>query len=234
MGLDTVELVMQVEESFDITISDEHASQMRTVGDVYSFIIHESRGKTRGHDRCLNAATFYELRRWLVLHVEDASQLRPSSVVAATLPAKLRRSIWSQLADDMGLHFPPLRRPYWLAMSATICVFVSSALAFLFFLPFFGFGWAIAITLVVLIFSALVAVVTTTPFAYCPSESFHTYRGLVTQLVALNYVELAQRENSWKANEVWTALQNIIVEQLGVEKEIVTPDADFVIDLGCD
>jgi hypothetical protein len=43
MGLDTVELVMEVEESFGITIPDGRACQMRTVGDLDAFILEETR-----------------------------------------------------------------------------------------------------------------------------------------------------------------------------------------------
>jgi Phosphopantetheine attachment site len=39
MGLDTVELVIAVEEKFQITISDEEAQDMRTVGDMYQCVM---------------------------------------------------------------------------------------------------------------------------------------------------------------------------------------------------
>lgn len=39
MGLDTVELVVAVEEKFQITISDEEAQDMRTVGDMYQCVM---------------------------------------------------------------------------------------------------------------------------------------------------------------------------------------------------
>ena len=39
MGLDSVELVMHVEEEFEIEIPDDEASAMRTVGQVHECII---------------------------------------------------------------------------------------------------------------------------------------------------------------------------------------------------
>jgi acyl carrier protein len=41
MGLDTVELVMAVEEEFDITIPDSAATKMITVGEMHTFVIEE-------------------------------------------------------------------------------------------------------------------------------------------------------------------------------------------------
>lgn len=37
-SLDVVEFVMQIEKEFDITIPDEEAGKMRTVGDAVKFI----------------------------------------------------------------------------------------------------------------------------------------------------------------------------------------------------
>ncbi|MCP5143266.1 MAG: hypothetical protein H6978_00415 [Gammaproteobacteria bacterium] len=39
MGLDSVELVLAIEEFFDIEIPDDIASEMRTPGDIYDYLI---------------------------------------------------------------------------------------------------------------------------------------------------------------------------------------------------
>ena len=43
MGLDTVELVMAVEEEFRLDIPDAAAEKMFTVGDLHSFLVKELR-----------------------------------------------------------------------------------------------------------------------------------------------------------------------------------------------
>tara|TARA_B100001113_G_C20537408_1_gene374477 strand:+ start:10 stop:258 length:249 start_codon:yes stop_codon:yes gene_type:complete len=37
-SLGTVELILELEDEFDIEISDEHAEKMLTVGDVYTYL----------------------------------------------------------------------------------------------------------------------------------------------------------------------------------------------------
>ena len=39
MGLDTVELVIRIEEAFDLVIPDEQAEKILTIGDAYRFIL---------------------------------------------------------------------------------------------------------------------------------------------------------------------------------------------------
>jgi acyl carrier protein len=44
--LDTVELVMELEEEFDITIPDEKAEEIQTVGQAVSYIEEHLKNKT--------------------------------------------------------------------------------------------------------------------------------------------------------------------------------------------
>ena len=39
MGMDSVELVMKVEEEFDLIITDDEAERIRTVGDFHDYIV---------------------------------------------------------------------------------------------------------------------------------------------------------------------------------------------------
>ena len=45
MGLDTVELVMAVEEEFGLQISDAEAEKMERVGDLFQFISRRLRAR---------------------------------------------------------------------------------------------------------------------------------------------------------------------------------------------
>ena len=43
MGLDTVELLMDLEEEFEIEIPDDHAQQMATVGEIAKYVCKYSK-----------------------------------------------------------------------------------------------------------------------------------------------------------------------------------------------
>lgn len=234
MGLDTVELVMEVEESFGVTIPLERACQMRTVGDLYSFLLEKTRNHTRDPDSCLTATTFYALRRRLASHIDAGASLRPRSDVDTTLPRRKRQRLWTRLSDEMDLRFPRLRRPAWVVLLGCTISIITTFSAYAFFVTTTGQFLAMLPALLALGVTAALFALATVPLALMPAHSFRTYRGLVTQLVALNYATLSKRYDSWNPTDVWNVLQSIIIEQLGVKKEDVTPDANFVYDLGCD
>ena len=107
MGLETVELVMDVEESFGISIPDEKAQDIVTVGDLFEFV--KSRAKLAPAGTCLTAATFYDVKR--ALRDRGISQrFGPSAHLADILPSADRRSFWNSLGSGMQLKLPELER----------------------------------------------------------------------------------------------------------------------------
>jgi hypothetical protein len=61
MGLDGVEIIMEVEEVFGISISDEDAAELFTPGDLVDYI--SSQVPTRTAEECLTQQLFHRLRR---------------------------------------------------------------------------------------------------------------------------------------------------------------------------
>jgi hypothetical protein len=64
MGLEAVELVMAIEETFAIEIKDEEAGHIVSVGDLYGLVLAKLKGQST--DQCLTSAAFYRLRRALM------------------------------------------------------------------------------------------------------------------------------------------------------------------------
>src|SRR5262249_16894428 len=82
MGLDTVELVMEVEEAFGITIPDQEAEKIQTVGDLYHYILATLGGPPLTTPGCLSAAAFYRLRRQLMGRFRiERRRIQPASTL---------------------------------------------------------------------------------------------------------------------------------------------------------
>ena len=233
MGLDTVELVMEVEDAFSIKIPDDEASYMLTVGDLFDYIVANT-NVVKDRSVCLSAIAFYSLRR-AANSLGAENRLRPKDSTSEILPISKRREYWTQLQNRSELKLPPLRRPEWLVATGTVgtiaCAILLGCLSYLSTdsqLVGSAIGFASAILI------GLIVGVLTKPFAIYPSPSCKTIRGLTESALGLNFKTLSERYNGASPNDLWIALRAIIVEQLGVAPEEVKPAASFVKYLGCD
>lgn len=94
MGLDCTELIMEVEERFQVRLSDADCSGVRTVADLAALVI---RRLPPPSGVCPAARAFYELRRRFVTAGErPRERIRPSTALAELFPAQ-DRSCWNQV-----------------------------------------------------------------------------------------------------------------------------------------
>lgn len=230
MGLDTVELILAVEDAFQIHIADEEASGMWTVGDLYELVV----AKIRGQDskRCLTSVAFYRTRRGIMDTLGiDRRQIRPATPLDVILPLDGRREKWGRIQDAMKLKLPDLEHPgsvlltlFAVAIALTVgpgmyLKLGLGALALSFFLGLVVGG-------VLLKLSPALAV------AFPHHDS--TVGDLARDVLAINHARLVAEMGSWNKNDVWEALCRVIVMQTAVEREKIKPEARIVDDLGLD
>jgi hypothetical protein len=113
MGLDTVELVMEMEDRFGISIPDEDASRMVTVGDTLDYIVRKLQHRLPGgEDRCPSQRAFYRLRRDLVAaYGVPPRSVRPGSRIGALIPVGPARGTWTAFAQRLRLPLESTRLP---------------------------------------------------------------------------------------------------------------------------
>ena len=233
MKLDTTELVMEIEDVFSITIPDEEACRLATVGDVFHYIFTIT-SVPKNLSVCLSAITFFSLRG-AATALGAKNHLRPSDPTSAILPDSNRHQYWSELQSRSMLMLPPLRRPGWLV---TICTVVVIACSVVFGIlvsqstnsQLNGLVAAIAIGLEL----GLIAGLLTRPFTVFPDSNCATLRGLAESSLAMNLKTLSDRYNVANKDDLWIALCSIIAEQHGISPEEVDPTGDLVNNLGCD
>ena len=110
MGLDGVQLVMEIEERFGIDIPDEDAAKIITVGDLYQLVFSKLTGTKT--DRCLTSAALYRLRRGFVEGLGmSRGEIAPSLALEVILPRKGRRGKWRLLQQAAPVEVPDLQFP---------------------------------------------------------------------------------------------------------------------------
>jgi hypothetical protein len=108
IGLDGVEFIMAVEESFQIAIPDEDAQRMLTPGDVVRYVL--ARVESNGDHACMEQRAFYMLRRATIkVFARPRGEIRPATRWDDILPPRQHRHNWRLLHQATGTpHWPGL------------------------------------------------------------------------------------------------------------------------------
>lgn len=245
MGLDGVELVMAFEEEFGIEIPDRDAEQLVTVGGAYEYVLRKLGVGQKQPRKCATAHAFYRIRRALPLAGRDRRSIKPDTPLSDLFAknAAERVRAWTVLSLDLCLKLPALvksRRLTRFMVFVSITFGVAAAVtALVISARHFGVeslaplavvsAGTLAITFV-LVF--LVMELLTEP--YRTSLPAATVGDLSRIAVALNMTQFQHEmgDSIRDVEEIWLKLQEIVVQQLGVKREQVYPEARFIEDLG--
>lgn len=238
MGLDTVELIMEIEEAFGIAIPDAEAEKIQTMGHAYHYVLSRMEGPltTSG---CLSAAAFYRVRRQLMGRFRvERRRIRPASALEDLIPRERRKDAWRQLGEALGWRLPELARPGWVWFVWLAALVGLMAIEMVAWGRWAGFAPEAAVPVFIgLLVGAIALGVSifnlTRPLAtVLPAPDL---RGLIPMVVSANIGTLRiNNPQGWNSREVWEALVTIVAEQAGVAPETLTESTSFVNDLGMD
>src|ERR1044072_9057043 len=130
MGLDSVEILVNVENAFGITISNYEAEKVCTVGDIHNLVWRNIQG--RQSMRCRSQQLFYKLRYTLINKYKvprEAIELDAS--LNTIFPKKNRRLKYHKLQKELQLKVPELvLPPIWArALFITGIILIAGTLA---------------------------------------------------------------------------------------------------------
>ncbi len=224
MGLDLVELVMEVEDAFGISISDEDVPTLETVGSLHQYVSKQVGERLR--TPCLTAVAFYRLRRSLmsVLQV-SRNELRPSTDLRQLIPSRGRRAVWRRLQASLGLKLPEPSLSRVSLVVVVIAPFVAG-LGCYWGRAFLGDSqttaqWAPFLAAAV---AFLITLTLASYFAGALRADLCTVGGLARGIVAHNYTALTDQVGASRETDLWDALRFIICEQLDLKPETVTKE----------
>ena len=224
MGLDGVELVMETEDEFGITITDEEAEACRTVGDLHRLVCHKLRVPTR---ECWSRVAFYEVRRRLVgLLGCSTRDLRPSTRLAHLVPEHDRRKICAEVPGASKLVRSGRTRSLIVLgalLVGWLCALIGASA---------GEAWAFAAFCLGAGTAGVVLLRSTRALAVHVAADTETIGDLARRYFSANAAALLEQFKEQREADVWLAVQQIVAQQLGQPKKKVTPTARFVDDLG--
>jgi len=108
MGLDGIELIMAMEEEFDILLPDDELNKVRTVDDLYKLIKARRQGITT--EICLSHHMFNKVRRALMNNYQlKRSQIKGGIRLLDLVPEKDLKDGWPYLHLFEDLKIPELK-----------------------------------------------------------------------------------------------------------------------------
>ena len=227
MGLDAVELLMDVEDHFGITIQDSESASTFTVGDLVAII--QKRTNISHEKRCFSLLAFLKLRRCVRdITRDDNFRLRPRDPVVQYLAQSDRRELWDRLGSLLGTRPRDLRRPRWLRM--ILNVLTTALLLLAVSIPFSIDIAILPLALAIAAVAILVLYWITTPFCTVPPDDWTTFGDISRKLVGV--VAATKQTNLRSTDDILLELRPLIVNVLSVDSDEVVPDARFVEDLG--
>ena len=225
MGLDTVELVMDVEEHFGVLLREASRERIRTIGDLADAILEEI--AIVSSKPCPTMRAFYELRAKIrgSLSIPEL-RIRPSAKLIDLIPLSRRRACWNAIQTVQPCQFPGLTWSRGTGISLLVGI-VFCYLAPFMLLPFDA--WILSV-----IIGSLLAIFLgkwMTRFRLEIPRSLVTVGDLVRSASSAN----ASIRLDLKTKEmVLSELFPIVSEQFGVKIERLTARSRFVEDLGAD
>ena len=115
MGLEGVEIVLAVEDEFQIAISNAEAEKSDTVGKVVDLVYSRLRPSTQAP--CPSQQGFYRIRKQMMKQLAiPRSTIKPETLLEDLIPRENRREAWKELITALaGKEFSDtaLQRPRW-------------------------------------------------------------------------------------------------------------------------
>ncbi|MBI5723647.1 MAG: acyl carrier protein [Planctomycetes bacterium] len=251
---DSAELIVRVEDCFGIKISDKEALEIYTIGELFKLVLRKLGQKPGPNDltrACLTARTFYRLRLGLLgfKHCEGM-RIRPDTPIEQVLPAKNRRKLWPELAKNIGLKLPRLRRSagirklviplciIWIVAGWQIVRLVfpagfypSPSVEIFFAITFSGLAFILILWMIL-----TCHLVRTIPDCRNVGDLARDILGdnhaVISQEVGQG--KIAQAEMSEPEKQVWAALLYIIADITYIKESELKPGDQFVKDLDFD
>ena len=216
MGLEGVELVMAVEDEFEISISDFHAGNLVTIGDLIEFVHAAVNGFDLSREREEWSRIEEEMER---VTGRSIAELPRSTMIVDLLDPDKEVEQWSELAGVP----PPELPPFWRSVLKGVLVVV-------FVIPFVALGVSQGILMLALFLVLVCWLALHLAFA-----RFRTVPDRDRTLASLVWWRepKSDEDTSWEA--IAEKVRDIVGRELAIENmDRFTNDARFIKDLGVD
>lgn len=233
MGLDSIELVMEIEKAFDISIPDQEAEKIRTVGDLHNTVW--SHLTERHSSRCNSQILFYKLRKNLAdnFGIEKQS-FKTDTLLNTVFPQNDRRNRYTDFENALNLKLPglTLTKPWRNFLNTIGLITILGGLIYALLLAeFFNYsGWVYLVPFAGIFITQIFSEFLNPKRIVIEPDSV---RSFTEKTLALNFSSIT-KGGGVNRKEVENVVNQIIVDKIGVDWDEISPEKSFTDDLGVD
>ena len=231
MGLEWVELVMKMEDTFNIKFDDEAAGSLHTVGQLTDLVLNKI-GPTSTNSNSFQKA-FGLLKETILAEFPATCHITPETATETVFPARNRKYWWNRIAQKAGVKFPKITIAPKLLLTIIILFWLSILMLISGFIFLDSIPYAYWIVLLSLWIGLLVWILLLKPASvFCPGinpipPSCRTLGDLAKAILAHNPTRFGPLDK----DAVFASLAFIIAEQFDVPIETIKPETRFIEDL---
>lgn len=225
MGLEGVELIMSIEETFGVEFSDEEifeAVTPRLIGDKIFLKLQKTDEKT-----CLTQRAFYILRRSLMqLFNLPRDSVKPDTPINDIISPKRQHLAWEQIRSMVQARsWPGLNRPILLIWILSFITIFSGVLFTISLQANFDLSLSLFIGMLMTIQIGVLSAKVTTPYRTRLPRWCKSIRDIVPYVITSDQIK-------WTRGQVSQVLKKTVIKQLDINESDYSEDFHFVYDFG--
>jgi hypothetical protein len=210
---DIEDLLVKVEDSFDIKFDDNELAYVQTFGEMCDHI--KGKIQLEKTDDCTTQQAFYKLRTSIVTTLQlDKDELTRDTLLTDLLPRQTRRKRTKKIEHELGFKLSLLRPPH----------FVTGFLALFLLASFIGvfFNWQLGLTGLGLSIGGLWLAGKT-----ANEIDIKTVGQLAEKMRRENYLKSRRNPKTYNDNEIEKVLTDWFSNDLGIDKTKLTREAQL-------
>lgn len=207
---DIGDLLVKVENSFNITFADNELSHITTFGELCDHIINKI--QLENADDCTTQQAFYKLRQTLITIDSKYNDITPDTSLIDLLPRQKRISTLKQIEKNLGFKLSILRPPYFVSFILG-CAFITS-------LGIMYFNWQIGMALLVFFFVGI-----NLSERLGRELKLRTVKDLVVIMSRENYLNSRKKSDTINKKEIERVLTKWFVEDFDLEPSSLNRDS---------
>lgn len=233
MGLDSVDLLVKIEKTFGISISDHEAEEIETVEELHNTVWGKLDHQNK--EKCISQSLFYKIRQYVIDNFKSQKKnFLLSTNLNEVFPKKNRKDFYLKFSQNLNIEAPNLTlNESWnkfLNYFGMIIILGGLLISAILIIVFDYTKWSLVTPILGIILTAIISK-KLEPLRTTINPSL--VLDFIPKLVSLNYSTLSQKDGISRI-EMESIINHLIADAAGLEIDLITSDKKICHDLGID